>query len=184
MKPHYRLTDLSDIFFGFGKKCISVGTTLAPFGILNNKWREMPNYNADKSQYCIISNETVFFGNSGGPVICLDSCKTIKVLDKNKQEWNLIEFIGIHSGGEFINCLDCLHQLPEKRKYQNPFMLHACSSCQSQPERKTTPFKYNYSISVHHPDFVRCYMEIILPRLKEFFLVLPSCIQDYIKIHI
>lgn len=58
-------------------------------------------------------------------------------------------------------------------------MLHACSSCQDQPERKITPFTYNYSISVHHPDFVCCYMEIILPRPKELFPILPSCIQDY-----
>lgn len=105
---------LSDVFFGFGKKCVSVGTTIAPFGIVNNKWKGRLNYHADRTQYCIISNETVFFRNSGGPVICLDSCKTIKMLDKNKQEWNLVEFIGIHSSGEFINCLDCLQKLPEK----------------------------------------------------------------------
>lgn len=174
---------LSDIFFGFGKKCVRVGTTKAPFGIVNNEWKELSNYTADIKQYCVVSDETVFIGNSGSPVICLDNCKVNKVLDRFKQEWFLVEFIGIHSGGEFVDCLNCLHMLPEKRKYQNPFLLNTCISCQAQPERKKKPFSYNYSISVHHSDFANCYMQFILPRMVELFPVLPTCILDYVNLH-
>jgi hypothetical protein len=174
---------LKDIFFGFGRKCVSLGKTRYPFGISDGKWVELLNYKADLDTHIIISDETVFFGNSGGPVICLDNCKTYRILDKSNQEWLLVEFVGIHSGGEFVNCVDCLHILPERRKYQPPSDLKVCHSCRMDPSRKKISLNYNYSLSVHHPDFVRCYKDKVLPCLRKLFPELPICVQRYINLH-
>lgn len=174
---------LRDIFFGFGKKCISIGKTSSAFGVENGEWKALENFEADINQYSIISNETVFFGNSGGPVICLDNCKIVKAYDKCKREWKLVKFNDMHSGGEFVNCIDCLHKLPNQREDEYSFNLQICNSCKNHPNRKKTPLRYNYSISVHHSDFARCYINSILPRLRELFPDLLNCIQDYVNLH-
>jgi hypothetical protein len=84
----------------------------------------------------------LFFGNSGRPGICLDNCKLHKAFDKKFQEWILVQFVGIHSGGEFVNCVDCLHVLPYKRKEESPSNLNICHNA----NRKKTSYVYNYSL--------------------------------------
>jgi hypothetical protein len=150
---------LKQLFYGFGGLCASVGTVMKPYAENNNQWIEIDNFEyTPDNHFAIISNETVFGGNSGGPLVCLDDLRVHEIEDIDGNTWRLVEFVGIHTGGEFVNCVDCLHQLPNKRSSQHPSNLRVCPFCISnldQTGRQT--MTYNHSISVHHEKFVEMF---------------------------
>jgi outer membrane protein assembly factor BamB len=85
---------LKQIFFGFGQKCVSIGTVSGPYALDGEEWKELPAYTYSKTDHAIISHETVFFGNSGGPVICLNTCEVHTATDVHGHVWTLVEYIG------------------------------------------------------------------------------------------
>ena len=134
------------------------------------------------NHHAFVSNETVFFGNSGGPVVCLEKVHIHSAQDTQGNEWTLVEFFGIHSGGQFINCVDCVRVHPKLRETQEPSSLRACRNC-ADGGRDPRSLTYNYNISVHHDMFVDVYKKTIVPKLRELFGELPSCIQHYLDEH-
>ena len=93
----------------------------------------------------------------------------------------------VDAGGEFVNCVDCLSVDPAARMQQQPAQLLACNNCQYSTGQQKTSLTYNYSLSVHHPDFVRSYKNYVLPELNKLFKDLPqlltiiSCILNTLR---
>ena len=50
---------------------------------------------------CILSNECLLNGSSGGPVL-LDGFKTSSATDRNGYQWTFVEYSAIHFGGEYV----------------------------------------------------------------------------------
>ena len=176
---------LKNIFYQFGGLCASVGTILRPYGEDNKQWieRDSTEY-TPHNHYALVSDETVFDGSSGGPLVCLDNLKIFKVKDKTGIEWTLVEFVGIHTGGEFVSCIDCLRQLPKTRAIQNPSTLKVCEICTSdEPPKMKKSKAYNHSISVHHEMFAEMYKTRVIPKIRELFGTLPEGILAYINVH-
>lgn len=173
---------LKNIFYGFGRLRASVGTILRSYTEKNNQWLEDTDVKyTPHNHYALVSNETVF----GGPVVCLDNMNILhKEIDKSGNTWTLVEFVAIHTGGEFVRCIDCLQELPKAREDQKPYTLHACPKCPSlNPTSQTQSMTYNHSISVHHPSFVNMYQTKIVPKIVDLFGRLPQCVQSYVDIH-
>ncbi|KAL9657271.1 hypothetical protein ABK040_011491 [Willaertia magna] len=165
----------SDIFHQFGKLCVSTGKVIAPYieKVENDKILWVPNndlkFTTENSNF-ILSNESVMYGSSGG---CVQSnqCEIIKVGD-----FTLVEFHGIHFGGEFIKCQNCLKNLKQHLKEEkiswakwdiNSDKWGFCKCEASSLEG----LAYNYSVSVHHPLFKDVYKQLILPELLKLLNV-------------
>lgn len=180
---------LQRIFYGFGGLCASVGTVVRPYKEKNGMWMEDDDINyTPHNHYALVSNETAFGGNSGGPMISLDDENKAAIIheveDTTGTVWRLVEFVAIHTGGEFISCVDCLQVLPGKREMQSPATLRACHRCLSTDHpTPTNTLMYNYSISVHHPCFVKMYKTKVVPGLVALFGRLPDIVQQFVAVH-
>ncbi len=64
--------------------CASVGTIMRPYIEKNSEWVEDRDFQYTPfNHHALISNETVFGGNSGGPVVCLEKNPWQNIVEKN-----------------------------------------------------------------------------------------------------
>jgi len=98
-------------------------------------------------------------------------------------------FIGIHIGGDYAHCKNCLKIEPSKRNCpKHPEALTSCNDCrkngcfdcQKNSQHVLEPFGYNFGYSVHHPAFVLLYAKYVLPS---FGASIPIDIQLYLQAH-
>ncbi|KAG2375041.1 hypothetical protein C9374_010045 [Naegleria lovaniensis] len=170
---------VENIFHGFGKLCLSTGKVLPPFVEKRDHDAEtewVPNYDHQyqRDQEFIMTNECVMTGSSGGCVLSME-CQHMDV-----EGITLIEFHGIHFGGEFVKCKNCLRISKQAqvakiidKTSQNPQSWNFCSECQNGV--KPSSLVYNYAVSVHHPLFKEMYKKLVLPELLK---VLNKTIND------
>lgn len=172
---------LKKMFHDFGGRCVSYGHVIAPYKLdkSSNEWIEDIQYrNSDFSNYqCIISNENLYHGSSGGVILKSNFNIYENIPTANGQQLTLVEFISIHFGGEFIPCRDCLScVIPSNRTQIGPDniqFLHECKLCN---DHKQIPVSYNYGVNVHHPAFQEYYLNLFGGNLPQ-----PS--NSYYRLH-
>jgi hypothetical protein len=76
---------------------------LAPFKLDDDhqSWIEDSEKTFTIENQCILSNECLLNGSSGGPVL-LDGFKTSSTIDRNGNQWTFVEYSAIHFGGEYV----------------------------------------------------------------------------------
>lgn len=177
---------IKKIFHDFGNKCVSVGRVLNPYELSTEGWVEKKDFVfTPHNHIAIISNEATMVGCSGAPVVNLNNLLIHEEKDVHGEMWTLVEYVGTHSGGEFVYCQDCLRTNPSSRVgWEHSQKLGAvCLMCRANPDRKTDSFCYNYSLSVHHPQYVNMYKKHVAPRLESLFGKLPSCVEQFLCQH-
>lgn len=82
---------------------VSYGRIIAPFKLdeNNQSWIEDSEKVFSISNQCILSNECLLNGSSGGPVL-LDGFQTNSTVDRNGNNWTFVEYSAIHFGGEYV----------------------------------------------------------------------------------
>jgi len=178
-------TTMFKAFAGYGKKTASYGRVITGFGLVNNEWTEH-NIVADTStEHYIPTNQSVLPGSSGGALLPGDFRMEFAV-DRNGVEWTLVEYAGIHFGGEFIPCSSCFKH-PDARREMKPALIKGYSGCQACKEKKPVPIAYNYAISVHHKLLVDSYNVrrggSFAEELMTMFPSVPPLIRAYYEVH-
>lgn len=165
-------------FYGFGKRIVSYGHAIYPYHQMDDLWIEDTCYEPTTDQeYCVISNECVTSGSSGGATLRGDF-EIEEATDRNGKIWLLVEFNSLHFGGEFVPCADCL-QKPAARKLaaENIENLGDCENCKCDTRRSIA---YNYGISVHHQAIVSFYLQTMKPLFETLFGTVPPLLQKYL----
>ena len=82
---------------------MSYGRILAPFKLdeTHQSWIEDSEKGFSIENQCILSNECLLNGSSGGPVL-LDGFQTNSTIDRNGNQWIFVEYSAIHFGGEYV----------------------------------------------------------------------------------
>ncbi|CAF3699059.1 unnamed protein product [Rotaria sp. Silwood1] len=162
---------------------VSYGRILAPFKLDDNHqlWIEDSKKIFTIENQCILSNECLLNGSSGGPVL-LDGFKISSTIDRNGNQWTFVEYSAIHFGGEYIPCRECLSANPIKREFYTNLNdlveLPHCSTCRNDPNERQ-PIVYNFALTVHHPSIVESYRMLTKNLLETFDIDQLKMFKDY-----
>ncbi|CAF1183632.1 unnamed protein product [Rotaria sp. Silwood1] len=162
---------------------VSYGRILAPFKLDDNHqlWIEDSKKIFTIENQCILSNECLLNGSSGGPVL-FDGFKISSTIDRNGNQWTFVEYSAIHFGGEYIPCRECLSANPIKREFYTNLNdlveLPHCSTCRNDPNERQ-PIVYNFALTVHHPSIVESYRMLTKNLLETFDIDQLKMFKDY-----
>ncbi|CAF2145356.1 unnamed protein product [Rotaria magnacalcarata] len=130
---------------------------------------------------CILSNECLLNGSSGGPVL-LDGFRTSSTIDRNGNQWTFVEYSTIHFGGEYVPCCECLSVNPIKREWYTNLNdlveLPHCSTCRNGPNGRQ-PIVYNFALTVHHPSIFESYRMLTKDLLETFDIDQLKLFKEY-----
>eukprot|EP01119_Soliformovum_irregulare_P014010 TRINITY_DN3783_c0_g1_i5.p1 TRINITY_DN3783_c0_g1~~TRINITY_DN3783_c0_g1_i5.p1 ORF type:complete len:392 (-),score=77.18 TRINITY_DN3783_c0_g1_i5:641-1816(-) len=112
--------DLRARFNGFGVSTVAYGKCIKPFKLHEGFWIENIAFQSTiDTDSIIVSNENSLCGGSGGAILRHDF--QISSLNDTKGDvWTMVEFNGLHFGGEFIPCQECLSLDPSARVTLEP----------------------------------------------------------------
>jgi hypothetical protein len=89
-----------EIFYFVG--IISYGRILSPFKLSEHGlWVEDPYRNFTIDNQCLLSNECLLNGSSGGPLLLI-GFQTKSVIDRGGNKWIFVEYVGVDFGGQFV----------------------------------------------------------------------------------
>ncbi|KAL9648716.1 hypothetical protein ABK040_003654 [Willaertia magna] len=173
-------------FGGFGRLCANFGYVLPQYkeNSTSGLWEQV----GQEDKRFIVSNENVFNGSSGSPLIKVNSCYSPEKIDC----YSFVPFNAIHFSGEFVRCSQCLKEsklLGNVENVSRPYISWEqwkfCSICQNENTYDNSrAFAYNSSISVNHPLFVKAYVAFILPEIVKLTNnQLPSALKDWLAEH-
>ena len=132
--------------------------------------------------YNVIANSCSFFSGSSGALI-------------HRIGGQPDTFCGLHIGGDFAHCSDCLKIMPKDRHCSVHLeAITSCSECRSSGcvdckrnnrylqfyfilRNIKEGFGYN-AYSVHHPAFVILYAKYVIPS---FYDKVPNIVKEYMK---
>ncbi|CAM4796663.1 unnamed protein product [Rotaria magnacalcarata] len=156
---------VENLMGGFGKRTVSYDSE-KKFTIENQ---------------CILSNECLLNGSSGGPVL-LDGFRTSSTIDRNGNQWTFVEYSTIHFGGEYVPCCECLSVNPIKREWYTNLNdlveLPHCSTCRNGPNGRQ-PIVYNFALTVHHPSIFESYRMLTKDLLETFDIDQLKLFKEY-----
>ncbi|KAL9651892.1 hypothetical protein ABK040_000238 [Willaertia magna] len=171
-------------FGGFGRLCASFGYVLPQYkeNSTSGLWEQA----GQEDKRFIISNENVFKGSSGSPLIKVNSCYSPEKIDG----YSFVPFNAIHFSGEFVRCSQCLKESKLLRNIEASSTFGSskwkfCSCCKNEKTHDNSrAFAYNSSISVNHPLFIKAYVAFILPEIVKLTNnQLPSALKDWLAKH-
>ncbi|CAF3564307.1 unnamed protein product [Rotaria sordida] len=174
---------VENLIGGFGKRTVSYGRILAPFKLDDNHqlWIEDSEKIFTIENQCILSNECLLNGSSGGPVL-FDGFKISSIIDRNGNQWTFVEYSAIHFGGEYVPCRECLSANPIKREFYTNLNdlveLPHCSTCRNDPNERQ-PIVYSFALTVHHPSIVESYRMLTKNLLETFDIDQLKMFKEY-----
>lgn len=164
----------------------SYGKIIRPYHLKDSEWVENQNFQPNKDEKYLLSNENLMAGSSGSPTL-LSDFKTEKIKDIHGKEWILAEVNSIHFGGEFIPCSGCLSINPKLRSListNDLFNLPGCEICKGNPHNNHRPMViYNYGVSFNHPAIVDYYWTEMRSKFNICGILSKSSLKDYFALH-